>query len=49
MTIQKIEAQAPEAQSADLVADNIAKFKAMFPELVTETTAMALRHQCGRT
>ena len=38
MTIQKIEAQSPEAQSADLMADNIAKLKAMFPELVTETT-----------
>ena len=38
MTIQKIEAQSPEAQSADLVADNIAKLRAMFPELVTETT-----------
>jgi len=38
MTIQKIEAQSPEAQSADLVADNIGKLKAMFPELVTETT-----------
>jgi adenine-specific DNA-methyltransferase len=37
MTIQKIEAQSPEAQSADLIANNIAKLKAMFPELVTET------------
>lgn len=37
MTIKKIEAQAPEAQSGDLVADNIAKLRAMFPELVTET------------
>lgn len=37
MTIQKIEAYSPEAQSADLVADNIAKLKALFPELVTET------------
>lgn len=43
MTIQKIEAQSPEAQSADLMADNIAKLKAMFPELVTETT------QSGKT
>ena len=37
MTIQKIEAQSPEAQSADLMADNIAKLKALFPELLTET------------
>ena len=39
MTIQKIEAQSTEAQSADLVADNINKLKALFPELVTETSA----------
>lgn len=37
MTIQKIEAQSPEAQSADLISDNIAKLKALFPELLTET------------
>lgn len=37
MTIQKIDAQSPEAQSADLIADNIAKLKALFPELLTET------------
>ena len=37
MTLQKIEAQSPEAQSADLVASNIAQLKALFPELVTET------------
>ncbi len=37
MSIQKIEAQSPEAQSADLLADNIAKLRALFPELVTET------------
>ena len=43
MTIRKIEAHLPEAQSADLVADNIAKLKSMFPELVTETT------QSGKT
>jgi adenine-specific DNA-methyltransferase len=36
--MMKIEAHSPEAQSADLMADNIAKLKAMFPELVTETT-----------
>lgn len=38
MSIQKIEAHSPEAQSADLIADNIAKLKAMFPELLTEIT-----------
>lgn len=37
MTMQKINAQAPETQSADLIAVNIAKLKAMFPELLTET------------
>lgn len=37
MTIQKIDAHSPESQSANLVADNIAKLKAMFPELLTET------------
>lgn len=37
MTIQKIEAHSPEAQSANLVADNIEKLKALFPELLTET------------
>ena len=35
--MQKIEAHAPEAQSADLIGDNIAKLKALFPELLTET------------
>jgi adenine-specific DNA-methyltransferase len=38
MSINKIEPNSPEAQSADLFADNIAKLKAMFPELLTETT-----------
>lgn len=38
MSIQKIEAHPPESQSADLIADNIAKLKAMFPALLTETT-----------
>ena len=38
MSIKKIEAHSPEAQSTDLIADNIAKLKAMFPELLTETT-----------
>jgi adenine-specific DNA-methyltransferase len=37
MTIQKIEAHCPEAQSANLVAENIEKLKALFPELLTET------------
>ncbi|MCW8198237.1 site-specific DNA-methyltransferase [Verminephrobacter aporrectodeae subsp. tuberculatae] len=35
--MMKIEAQSPEAQSADLIGDNIAKLKALFPELLTET------------
>lgn len=35
--MQKIEAKSPEAQSADVIADNIAKLRAMFPELLTET------------
>jgi adenine-specific DNA-methyltransferase len=34
--MQKIEALSPEAQSADLIADNIAKLSALFPELLTE-------------
>lgn len=34
--MQKIEVASPEAQSADLVADNVAQLKALFPELVTE-------------
>lgn len=37
MTTQKIEAESPEARSADLVADNVAKLRALFPELLTET------------
>ncbi len=41
MTMQKIEAQSPEAQSANIVADNIAKLQAMFPELLTETGGTA--------
>lgn len=41
MTMQKIEAQSPEAQSANIVANNIAKLRAMFPELVTETGGTA--------
>lgn len=34
--MQKIEAHSPEAQSADIQADNLAQLKALFPELVTE-------------
>lgn len=34
--MQKIEATSSEAQSADLRADNIAKLKALFPEVFTE-------------
>ena len=36
MTMQKISATSSEAQSADLVANNIDKLNQMFPELVTE-------------
>src|ERR1700740_788614 len=38
MTMQKIDATSPEAQSADLVASNIAQLKALFPELLTESS-----------
>lgn len=34
--MQKIEAASPEAQSANLVAENVAQLKALFSELVTE-------------
>ena len=37
MTLQKIEVQSPQAQSSDLMAENVAKLKALFPELLTET------------
>jgi adenine-specific DNA-methyltransferase len=36
MSIEKIETYSPEAQSADLMADNLAKLKALFPELIAE-------------
>jgi len=36
MTMQKIDAQLPEAHSADLKAENIAKLKDLFPELLSE-------------
>jgi adenine-specific DNA-methyltransferase len=34
--MQKLTAADPETQSADLIAENIAQLKALFPELVTE-------------
>ena len=36
MSMQKIEPGAPESQSADLTAGNLAQLKTLFPELVTE-------------
>jgi adenine-specific DNA-methyltransferase len=36
MPIKNIEPDAPESQSANLVADNIAQLKALFPVLITE-------------
>jgi adenine-specific DNA-methyltransferase len=36
ITMKKIEAYSQEAQSVDLIADNIIKLKALFPELLTE-------------
>ncbi len=36
--MQKIDATSPEAQSADLIAENIEQIKALFPELITEGT-----------
>ena len=35
--MRKIDPNSPEAQSADLVADNIEQLKALFPELITES------------
>ncbi len=35
-TIQKLQPGDPDTQSADVVAENIARLKALFPELVTE-------------
>lgn len=34
--MKKLTANAPETQSPDLIADNIAHLKALFPELLTE-------------
>ena len=36
MPVEKIEPGTPESQSADLRADNLARLKALFPELLTE-------------
>lgn len=41
MPIQKIDSTSPEAQSANIQAENIAQLKALFPELVTEGPAGA--------
>jgi adenine-specific DNA-methyltransferase len=37
MPIEKIEPGAPESQSADLAANNLAQLRKLFPELVTES------------
>ena len=34
--MQKLTATDPETKSPDLVAENLARLKALFPELVTE-------------
>jgi adenine-specific DNA-methyltransferase len=34
--MKKLEPDTPETKSPDLVAENVAKLKALFPELVTE-------------
>lgn len=39
MTMQKIEANSPEAQSADILAGNLAQLKVLFPELITESAS----------
>jgi len=36
VSIEKIDITSPEAQSADLVAGNVARLKKLFPELITE-------------
>ena len=41
MPLEKIEPTSQQAQSANILADNIAKLKALFPELMTENTAGA--------
>ena len=35
-TMQKLSAEAPQTRSADLIAANIEKLRALFPELITE-------------
>lgn len=37
MPIEKIEPGAPESQSSDMLADNRAELRKLFPELVTES------------
>lgn len=37
MTMEQITAADPEAQSADLLADNLSQLKALFPELISES------------
>lgn len=39
MSMQKIEANSPEAQSADTLAGNLAQLKVLFPELITESAS----------
>lgn len=39
MTIQKLTADDPATQSPDLTAENLARLRALFPELVTESAA----------
>ena len=39
MTMQKIEANSSEAQSADILAGNLAQLRALFPELITESAS----------
>ena len=34
--MQKLDAASPQAMSTDFTADNVARLKALFPELVTE-------------
>lgn len=36
MSIKKIERTDPEAKSADVVAENVARLRELFPELITE-------------
>ncbi len=36
MTMEKVTPDQPEAQSVDLIAENVEKLKALFPEIITE-------------